>query len=129
MYNLMQIIQNMLGNGESSGVDQFGANNSGRIMPQGGSPSSSFSKGLMHGMSAGNQPFDQSGRLRDAKSTGDQLAMFPFKQYQDMSQPNYSGMNQFMNFANSAQQQKPQVAAMPPNQYVQALLSGMRGVR
>jgi hypothetical protein len=129
MGGLMQMIQGMLSKGAGSGLDQFGASANGRIMPQGGqADNSSFSTGMMHGMSG----IGGSGGVSHAMNTKQvdhQLGLSALQQYQDMSRPDYSGMSQFMNFANSAQQQKPQVQAMQPNQYVQALLSGMRGGR
>lgn len=129
MNGLFSVIQKMLSGGAGSGIDQFGANASGKIMPQGSSPTgSSFNTGMMHGMSG----IGGSGGVSHAMNTKQvdhQLGLSALQQYQDMSQPSFNGMNQFMSLANGTQQQKPQVAAMPPNQYVQALLSGMRGVR
>lgn len=130
MGGLMQMIQGMLSKGVGSSVDQFGANASGRIMPQGGSPTSdSFSTGMMHGMSGIGGGGGGVSHAMNTKQVDHQLGLSALQQYQDMSRPDYSGMGQFMNFANSAQQQKPQVQAMQPNKYVQALLSGMRGGR
>jgi hypothetical protein len=136
MGGLMQMIQgmlskgagSMLSSGVGSGLDQFGANANGRIMPQGGQAgNSSFSTGMMHGMSGIG-----SGGVKHAMNTKQvdhQLGLSALQQYQDMSRPDYSGMSQFMQFANTAKPAQSRVQAMQPNPYVQALLSGMRGGR
>ena len=136
MGGLMEMIQKMLGSG-TGGIDQFGANANGKIMPGGmtgagsiapsgnGSPGS-FNQGLMDGMLGGNP----SGRGRlDTSASDHALGMSALSHYQDMSHTDDSlGKLSVLSNMNYNRPWKVQEQE-PANAYVQYLMSGMRGGR
>lgn len=134
---LMEMIQKLLGGmGGQGGVDQFGANANGRIMPQdpgqvaapvGGTQSpGGYNAGLMSGMSGGNS----SGRGQlDTSASDHALGMSALGHYQDMSHPE-AGMGGLVTLANMGRNQPWKVQEQQsPNDYVKYLMGGMRGGR
>ena len=135
---LMEAIQKLLGGmGGQGGVDQFGANANGRIMPQGGGGDAggvmpqmggamggSFNEGLMSAMGGGSS----SGRGKlDTSASDHALGMSALGHYQDMSNPG-AGMNNLAGMMAMGRNQPWKVKQEEaPNDYVKYLMSGMRG--
>lgn len=133
---LMAMISGLLGGmggGAMGGVDAFGANANGKIMGGGvmggGGGGSPFQSGMMAGLGGGG---GGGGGVKHAKNTKDidhELGLSALQHYQDLSHNDFSGMNEGMSFANNIRPGQG-VAPMPqtqPNQYVQAIMSNMRG--
>lgn len=127
---LMAMITKMLGGGMGGMMGGMGG--AGGMMGGAGGGAGDFDKGMMHGMSFGGGGGGGSSHIKNTKDIDHELGLSALKHYQDMSHPDYSGINQGMSFANNIRPGQSFIAPpqqSQPNQYVQALLSGMRGGR